>query len=329
MFPKKYKTLPGLDLEVTIQQLVAETDTGERIMLENDRVPLAVGDAFFGTFIETPEGRLYSVRDPDRRGVLIIVALLFTASIVAVGKFTGLRSLISLALSLYVISTFMLPLLASGTSALLVSAVSALAILALAMAITHGISWGTVAAYVASFVTIIFAVVLSQIFVTSARIAGFAGDESAILTLTTGGTINAEGLLLGAILIGILGIIDDLTVSQVATVQALDDANPTFSPRELYARAMHVGREHLGAVVNTLVLAYAGSALPLLLLFSLSPSSPLSLINSDIMATEVIRAGVGGIALALSLPIATLLAVLLKDRLRKKNGSSNVLHVHH
>lgn len=312
--------LPGTSAVILVQSLRAETDGGEEVFIENDRVPLKEGDAFFGTYIEGPEGRIYSVRDPDRRGVLLVAVLLFAAITIAVARMTGLRSLASLTFSILVIVFGLLPLLATGAEPLLVSAASAAVILAVAMLATHGVSVETAAAWVSSMVTVIIAILVSEALVTAARLSGFAGDESAILNLTTGGSLNMEGLLLGAIIIGVLGIIDDLTITQVSTVAALQDANPSLSARELYARAMKVGREHLGAVVNTLVLAYAGGALPLLLLFSLSPASPLSLLNSDVLAIEIIRSAVGGMALALSVPLATALGVW-GARWKEKNRS--------
>jgi uncharacterized membrane protein len=159
-------------------------------------------------------------------------------------------------------------------------------------------------------VTIIIAIFLGEFFVSFAQLTGFADDTTTILNLTTGGTLNMHGLLLSAMIIGILGIVDDLAVTQVASVAELHRANSALSRKELYKRAMRIGREHFGAVVNTLFLAYAGAALPLLLLFALSPSSPWMLVNSEIIAIEIVRASVGGVALALVLPIATFLGVV-------------------
>lgn len=322
-------SIPGTDVVTVVQRLRAVTDDGQELFLENDRVVLNVGDHFFGTYLDTENGRIYSVRDPDRRGLLAIAVGLFVLSTVVVGRLTGARSLVSLGFSVAAILFVLLPLLASGVNPLVVALGASMAILAVAMAMTHGISRMTIAAFAASTVTVVGALLVGEFFVRAARIAGFASDEAAILNLTTGGTLNMEGLLLGAIIIGVLGIIDDLTITQGATVSALRTANPSLSARELYRRAMAVGREHLGAVVNTLVLAYAGGALPLLLLFSLSPSSPLTLINSDVMAIEIIRASVGGIALALALPLSTWLSVWMGVGFGKSGAGEHVSHGRH
>ncbi len=320
--------LPGTDASYIVQTMRAVTTDGEVLTLENDRVPLKVGDYFFGMFIEGPEGRIYSVRDPDRRLVLIAVVSAFVVSVVAVGRWVGVRSLISLGLSLFALLWWLTPLVVSGASPFAVSATLAVVVLCVATLVTHGVSWKTLTALVASFISVGIAMVISSIMVSAARVSGFASDEASILNLTTGGAINMEGVLLGALIIGVLGIVDDLTITQVSTVQALHQANPHMDPRALYHESMRVGRDHLGAVVNTLVLAYAGSALPLLMLFSLSPSSPLTLINSDIITIEIIRAAVGGMCLAASIPLATALAVVVRKKMAGSTVSSHGHIIH-
>jgi uncharacterized membrane protein len=300
---------PGLQIERTIQNIRAQLDTGEYIEIENDRFPLEEGDAFFARFLEVDGEKMYTVQEPDRRMALGVAVGIFALVIIVIGRLVGLRSLVSLGVSFAVIIYGLLPALASGFSPIVVSITLSAVILALAMSITHGISRTTLAAFLGSIATILVAIFLGNFFVSFALLTGFADDTATILNLSTGGALNMQGILLGALIIGILGIIDDLTVTQVATVSALHEANATLTSRELYTRAMGVGREHLGAVVNTLFLAYAGAAMPLLLLFALSPASPLILVNSEIIAIEIIRAAIGGAALALAVPIATFFGI--------------------
>lgn len=300
---------PGLQAEQTLQVIRAQTDAGVYITIENDRFPLAPGDAFFARYLDVDGERLYTVQEPDRRTALALAGALFAIVVVAVGRLTGLRSLVSLGVSFGIIMFVLVPALSSGASPILMSIVLAMLMLALAMLITHGVGRTTLAAFVGSIVTIVVAIFVGDFFVSFAHLTGFADDTATILNLSTGGALNMQGILLGALIIGILGIVDDLAITQVATVAALYEANNTLSKRELYQRAMRVGRDHLGAVVNTLFLAYAGAAMPLLLLFTLSPSSPFILVNSEIIAIEIIRAAVGGAALALALPIATLCGI--------------------
>lgn len=316
--------IPGFETVQYLQQLQAQTDDGTFINVENDRTPLKEGDTFFANVLETSDGPLYTVQEPDRREALLVSIVLFGIVSIIIGGITGLRALISLGVSFIVIIYFLLPALSSGTSPILVSVGFSALILALAMGITHGLNRTTLAAYLGSIVTIVVAVFLGSFFVSFGHLTGFADDTTTILNLATGGSLNMQGILLGALIVGILGIIDDLTVTQVSTVQELHNVDSKLSSRELYTRAMKVGKDHFGAVVNTLFLAYAGAAMPLLMLFTLSPSSPWFLVNSEIIAIEIVRAAVGGVALALSLPIATLLGVLAL----RFPGKGAVLHSH-
>lgn len=320
--------LPGARATVTVQTLRAEVlTTGEIITIENDRQRLQRGDVFFANYIDTSEGRFYTVREPDRRFALALAVGFFALVVIAIGGWIGLRALIALGVSFGIIIPFLLPALATGTSPLLISFGFSALILALTMAITHGINRLTIASFVGSILTVLVAVLAGAFFTSFARLSGFADDSATILNLTTGGTLNMEGLLLGALIIGFLGVIDDLAITQVAMAAELKKANPELSRLEIYKRTMRVGREHLGAVVNTLFLAYAGAAMPLLLLFGLSPASPWLLVNSEIIAVEVVRATVGGFALALALPITSALGALVASHI--KDASSGHTHAHH
>lgn len=155
-------------------------------------------------------------------------------------------------------------------------------------------------------------------------LSGFTGDESTYLNLGTGGTLDFTGLLLGAIIIGILGVLDDIAVTQAAVVSELYDSNPKMSKKEVYSRALRIGREHVGALVNTLVLAYTGASLPILLYFKLADMNFDSVVNLEIFATEIVRAIVGSIGLILTVPIVTILAVTYLKGYKSKHS-----HIHH
>lgn len=318
------RPIPATGAKSVVQDIEARIDDGEVVQITNDRVLLHVGDAFYATWQETANGKMYTINEADRRGVILFSVFLFICATILIGGWVGFRALLSLAVSVFVIVYMLLPQLAHGAPPIVTSTIFASIILAVAMGVTHGLHRTTMAAFGASVITILFAILLGNFFVIAARLSGFTDDVSTILNLSTGGTLHMDGLLLGALIIGILGIIDDLAVTQVLTVQELKSANELLSKKELYVRAMRVGKEHLGAVVNTLVLAYAGTALPLLLLFSLSPSDPMMLLNSEVMAVEIIRSTVGGVALALILPIATWFGIIVI-----KNGSTEPLKKHH
>ncbi len=313
--------IPGTRGRAVIQELVVTLETGESVSVFNDRMPLSVGDGLYVMPTDLVDGPQYTVHDVDRTPVLLYAVLLFAFVIIVVGRWVGVRALISLVVSLGFILYALIPLLSSGYPPVLVSVVGAAVILGVAMALTHGIGRMWCAAYGGALVAVLVAIGVGEFFVYAAHLSGFADGAATTVSLTLGSAINMQGLLLGALIIGVLGIVDDLAITQVATVAELRSTG-VHSARELYARAMHIGREHLGAVVNTLVLAYAGASLPLLILFSYAPAPTMLLINSEVIAVEIIRAAVGGIALAIVIPVATYLGILLKPEAHKG-------HTHH
>jgi len=165
-------------------------------------------------------------------------------------------------------------------------------------------------------VALVITGILAGIFVEAARLTGFASEEAGFLQVAKQGTVNIKGLLLAGIIIGVLGVLDDVTVSQSAIVLKLKEANSQLKPRELYNKAMDVGRDHISSMVNTLILVYTGAALPLLLLFINNPHPFTEIINYEIIADEIVRTLVGSIGLILAVPITTLFAALTVGKKR-------------
>lgn len=310
---ERTEEIPGTRGSAVVQDLVVELETGDSVPVFNDRVPLAVGDRIYVMPTELVDGPVYTVHDVDRTRVLLVAVLLFAVVTIVVGRWVGARALVSLAVSLGLILYVLIPLLSSGYPPVVVSAVGAALILGVAMALTHGVGRMLYAAYGGALIAVLIAIGLGEVFVYAAHLSGFADSAATTVSLTLGSAVNMQGLLLGALIIGVLGIVDDLAVTQVATVAELRSTGMNDA-KELYTRAMHVGREHLGAVVNTLILAYAGASLPLLILFSYAPAPTLLLINSEVIAVEIIRAAVGGVALASVIPVATYLGILTTKR---------------
>lgn len=255
----------------------------------------------------------------------MFAVLLFALVTVAVGGMIGFRALMSLVLTIALILYGLVPLLASGYPPVLISLIGAACILGVAMAVTHGVTRTTLAAFSGALLTVLIAIGLAEFFVYAAHLSGFADDAATMVTFALDVELNMQGLLLGALIIGALGIVDDLAVTQVATVGELRRSG-VRGTKALYAGAMRVGREHLGAVVNTLVLAYAGASLPLLILFTHSPASVSFLLNSEVIAVEIVRAAIGGVALALVIPVATYLAILANVPPEKEGSGHH--HVH-
>lgn len=311
---QEYRIVPGTETEHLYQTLRIEIldgpRRGEDVVIENDYLELKKGDKFYFNYIEYIGGEeVYSVTNIDRRGSLIFFALLFVVAVVAFGGWQGVRSLLALGGSFFAILYILLPGLLQGWNPLLVSFVVASTILFGAIFFTHGFNRESAVAYGGTMLAVSLTGILAIIAVSMSSLSGFNSDESVYLNLNTKGALDFTGLLLGAIIIGVLGVLDDIAVTQAAVVSELYSSNATMSRKEVYMRALRVGREHVGALVNTLVLAYTGVSLPLLMYFHQSPLSFGSLVNAELFATEIIRTIVGSIGLILTVPIVTALAV--------------------
>lgn len=328
------KDVPGTDVQSTYQTIRAEIlegdKKGEVVTIENDFLVLEKGEKFFLRHsIDGLDGReMYAVRDIDRRGVIVGFIILFAIVVSVFSGKQGLRSLLSLAGSFFVILYILVPSLLKGYPPVLTSIAIAAVILFLAIFLTHGFNQESGVAFSGTVLAVILTGILAYVGVELANLSGFATDEAVYLNFNTRGALDFTGLLLGGIMIGVLGVLDDIAVTQAAIVSELYSSAPHLSKREIYTKAIRVGKEHAGALVNTLALAYTGVSLPLLLLFSTSDSSMASIINQEIFATEIIRTTVGSIGLILTVPITTLLAVYaLKNYKGKHHGHSHV-HPH-
>lgn len=318
------REIPQTGLTEEYQELTVVIREGERsgetLSLENDSsVMLNVGSRFYlhrlPPIEDSPE--LWSVGEPDRAPVLLILLGLFIVTALFTAGRAGARALVALLLSFAAIIWGLLPLLYAGWPPAVTALLMGTLILAVSMFITHGINKGTLVALVGSVVALGVSAVVAHLAVLSANLTGFVSDEAVFLNFATDGALNLPGLLLGGILVGIIGVLNDVSVSQVHTVIQLQEADPSISKSQLWRKAMKVGQEHLGAVINTLPLAYAGASLPLLLLFSASPAPFSFIVNREIFTAEIIRALAGSIGLMLSGVVATGIAVLMlsqKDR---------------
>ncbi|MBK9180052.1 MAG: YibE/F family protein [Acidimicrobiales bacterium] len=272
---------------------------------------LAAGDRIvLGYAPDADPGFQYYFADFQRRGPLVALAVIFAVAVVVLGRWQGLRALAGLALSLLVLVAFTLPALLEGDSPLAVALVSASAVAFLALYLAHGVNTRTTTALLGTFLSLALTGLLGLVFVSLARFTGL-GDEEAIYLQVSSDQIDLRGLLLAGIVIGSLGVLDDVTVTQVSAVWELRRASPGLGARQLYRSALRIGRDHISSTVNTLVLAYAGASLPLLLLFT-QASRPLGeIITGEVVAVEVVRTLVGSIGLVAAVPITTGLAALV------------------
>lgn len=321
------RLIPGTDTEHVYQTIVAEVLegplAGQVITIENDYLELDAGDRFyFNHYVYIDGSVAYGVINIDRRGSLWFLVALFAGAVIAFGGWQGLRSLAALAGSFLVIFYLLMPGILAGWNPLVASASVAGGVLFAAIFFTHGFTRESTVAYVGTMLAVFLTSVLAIGSVAVTDLTGFASEASVYLNFNTNGTIDFTALLIGAIIIGVLGVLDDIAITQAAVVTELYRSNPEQSRLAVYRRALRVGREHVGALVNTLVLAYTGASLPLLLHYYSASSSFAMAVNSELFATEIVRTIVGSIGLVMTVPIVTLLAVVyLKDYVPK--------HEHH
>jgi uncharacterized membrane protein len=263
--------------------------------------------------VEAGKGRegetVYFAADYVRRPALFWLFLIFIVATIGIGGWRGLSSLLGMVLSFIVIVKFILPFLNQGYSPFLVSLGSALMIIPATFYLSHGFKKKTTIAVAGTLFALFLTIVMAEVFVKGAHLTGFVSEEAGFLQQIKGGEINVRGLLLAGIVIGSLGILDDVSISQAGVVDQLAKANPKFKSKELFIRAMKIGKDHIASMVNTLILVYTGAALPLLLLFTNNPKAVSELINYEIVAEEIVRTLVGSIGLITAVPITTFLAV--------------------
>jgi uncharacterized membrane protein len=250
---------------------------------------------------------LVTFYDFQRGTPMLLLVLVFSVSIVLLARWRGVGALAGLAISIAIILVFGLPALLDGRSPVAVAIVMAASIAFVAIFLAHGPNLATVTALLSTFASLLLTGVLAWVFVGASKFTGLT-DESVGFLDALGSPIDARGLLLAGVVIGSLGVLDDVTVTQVSAVWELKRAAPHAATRELYTRAVRIGRDHISSTVNTLFLAYAGAALPLLLLFSAAGQSVSSVATREVVAVEIVRALVGSLGLIAAVPITTALA---------------------
>lgn len=329
------ETVPGTDLAHTLQTLrvtiVSGEEAGAEIVLENDYLELEVGDVFYMNHVTSNlDGTDYYVPiEKDRTVPLITLGVLFIVITIVFGGMQGARGLLALLASFFFIGILLSGIM-QGYSPVLVSIGVASFIVVIGSYITHGFTRTTSSAVVGMVLTIAFTGVLAFLAIHFTSLTGYSGDEVTYLNLNTRGAIDLTGLLLGGILIGLLGVLYDAAIGQAVSVEELIRAAKHYSRRDVYQRALRIGREHVGALVNTLAIAYVGASLPLLLLFFGNGPVDLGLtVNRELFATEIVRILVGSIGLILAVPITTAVSVfMLHGRSFGPSGEHSHGHSH-
>jgi uncharacterized membrane protein len=289
--------------EIAVEQGAANIINQERLFERGDRIFLerAVG----------PEEDRFYISDVMRLGPLLAIVSLFFALVVFVGRWKGLRSLGGSLFSLAVIFAFILPQIVAGRNPVGVSIVGSILMLSVSTYLTYGVNLKAHAAVAGMFLSLTLTGALAWLFVGWTRLSGMGMEESAFLVMAFGSDINLRGLVLGGIIIGSLGVLDDICVGQASAIFELVRANPHLTWFDLFRSSLNIGTDHIAAMVNTLLLAYVGGAMPLMLSFTIYQESLLRRINREPIAEEIVRTLAGSTGLVLAVPITGLIATLL------------------
>lgn len=323
--PEKGQTVK---IGVDIQGLGPVVHPGDKVRVARNTVPAGQQPGGeLDSADQLQEQDVYTIIDFERRAPLLFLAIAFALAVLAFGRWRGALSLVGLGVSLAIVVFFVAPAILDGSSPLLVALVASFAIMLSTIALAHGLGPKSLAAVLGTAGSLLLTVGLAVLFTDMTHLTGLSSDEAAILSLN-GSPVNFQGLLLAGMVIGALGVLDDVTISQSSTVMARRSANPELTFRELFGLAMRVGRDHVSATVNTLVLAYVGASLPLVLLFSTGSLPFFDVLNLELVAKEIVAMLVGSIGLIAAVPITTALAVVLSASLAPERLAREEAHAH-
>lgn len=288
----------------------------KEVFIENGNFPVAKvieynkGDNVLLSYTKDIDGNdMFFVTDHIRTNSLLFLFMIFIILSVVIGTKKGLLSLISMSITFIIIFSFVLPYTEKGYDPIMIAIISSIIIIPITFYLSHGFEKKTTVAVISTFISLVLTGILSVIAVNFTYLTGMASEESIFLqSMGNGIDYNLKGLLLAGIIIGTLGVLDDITISQTAVVYQLKEVKEDITLNELFRRSLKVGRDHIASMINTLILVYTGASLPLLILF-LNSTLPFNyLLNSELLSTEVVRTLVGSIGLILAVPITTYIA---------------------
>lgn len=312
---------PYQRVEVTIQdgKLKGRTvviDHGSIFSIDKQRL-VSKGQMVVVAFTTGQQGtRLFQIVDTYRLNILLPYLGIFILAVILLSGWRGVGSILGMIISLGIISLFIVPQILNGADPLTISIAGCVIIMISTIYLAHGFSKQTTIALISTFLTLLFTGIISMIMVKAARLSGLGSEDAYSLKLGAQGIINFKGLFLGGILIGALGVLDDVTTGLTASIFELSYANPNMSFHKLIQAGLRVGREHIASLVNTLVLAYAGASLPIFITLIINPNSyPLwSILNSEMIIEEIVRTLSGSFGLVLAVPLTTVLAAWFVTR---------------
>lgn len=309
-FQQPYQILRLRISEGPLQGQEVEVEYGTMRPTTEDRL-FRAGDRLVVDRTRTIEGQdFYSVGDYVRSKPLLWLTLLFVAGTLLLSGWQGIRSLLGMAISLAVIGAFIVPQILAGRNPLLIALAGSVVMMGASLYLVYGWRQKTHVAVAGLLVSLMFTGLLAIWFVDWARLSGFGAEETTFLQFA-GVQLDPQGLLLAGIMIGVLGALDDIAIGQSSAIFELSKANPGLTWQALFRHGMNIGRDHIAAMVNTLLLAYVGAALPLVLLFTVY-AEPLGItLNREIIAEEIVRTLVGSLGLLAGVPLTSLIASIV------------------
>lgn len=285
------------------KEVIIETATNNLAYKQNDQVIVS--------YTKTPDGKdFFYIVDYVRRGYLLLLFLAFVIITILITRKKGIASLLGMTFSFFIIFKFMLPKILAGEDPIQTAITTAIIITPITFSISHGLNKKTLSAILGTISALIITGILAAISIQLTKLSGFSSEEANLLQIYNPAISNIKGLLFGGIIISLLGILDDVTVSQASIIYQLKEANPKLTFSELYKKGLEIGKDHISATVNTLVLVYAGTSMPLLLIFLNTPYSFTQLINYEIIAEEIVRTLVSSMGLIIAVPITNLITTL-------------------
>lgn len=318
------KEIEVMGVNQLYQKLELELDNShQKIIIENGNQPLAnivkydLNDRVILTRDSIDGVEQYSITDFVRTDSLVLLSVVFIFFLIIIAKWKGFLSLIAMIFTFFIVLVLILPKISSGTNPILISIIGSLIIIPISFYLAHGFNKKTTISIISSIITLIITIVLGSIFIKIGHLTGLSSEEAGMLSLNQS-TLNMKGILLAGIIIGALGVLDDITIAQSAVVEELSNTGKITKAKDLYSKSMNVGRDHITSMVNTLILAYAGASLPLLLIFFNNPHPFSEIINYEFITEEIIRTLIGSIGLILAVPITTLLAANVYSTSKKQ-----------
>lgn len=308
-------------------EIVFEDDNkkNEKIVIENGNQPMSnivkynVNDkVLVSSFLDLEGKEIFFITDFIRRDGLIPLLVIFVVLTILVAKWKGFSSIISMVFTFFILFYFVLPKISSGENPVLIVSLASLFIIPISFYLSHGLNKKTTVAIIGSLISLIITGILAFVFINLTHLTGFSSEEAGMLSINKMGMFNMKGLLLAGIMVGVLGVLDDITVSQSAIVSELSKTINSNKKNNLYMRAMNIGKDHIASMVNTLILVYVGASLPLLLIFIDNPHPFSEIVNYEIIAEEITRMLIGSIGLILAVPITTAIAVYFYKKNKEK-----------